>query len=109
MSSRKKLLVTIIALCCVIFILLLIVLRSPAEFSQEKFVDLYVELSISSEMFSGDSVKLEEERERIFKEAGVAPEEIDKFISRLNQNPDEWAEVWKKIMERLEQRKQELK
>jgi hypothetical protein len=94
---------------CILAFLLIRGSTSSSELSKEKFVQVYVHLSMAREMFSADSAKLEEEKGRIFKEAGVTPQDVDDFANRLNQNPGEWAEVWKKIVERLEQKREELK
>ena len=84
-------------------------LKQSSGISKDKFAEVYVELSIAKETFFADSAKLEEEKGRIFKEANVTPQEMDDFANKLNQNPGEWAQVWKKIVERLEQKREELK
>jgi hypothetical protein len=94
---------------CILGFLLIRGSTSSSELSHEKFVEIYVELSIAKELFLADSTKLEEEKERIFKEANVTPRQMDDFANKLNQNPGEWAQVWKKIVERLEQKREELK
>jgi hypothetical protein len=94
---------------CILGFLLIRSSTSSTELSHEKFVEVYVELSIAKEIFAVDSAKLGEEKGRIFKEAGVTPQEMDDFAKKLNQKPGEWAEVWKKIVERLEQKREELK
>lgn len=107
--TRAKWLIIGAVVACVVMFFLFRGMRSSSGLSAEQFVEVYVELSIASETFSADSIKLEEERIRIFKEAGVTPEEIDGFVGRLNRDPGQWADVWRKIVERLEQRRQELK
>lgn len=71
-------------------------------------MEVYVQLSLARDMFAADSAKLEEEKDRVFKEAGVNQEKIDKFVSELSQDPRKWVGVWKKIVEKLEQRRQEI-
>lgn len=109
MTARTKLFILAGALFCVVLLLLIRGWLSPPELSEDKFVDVYVELSVASEMFSADSVKLHEERTRIFKEAGVTQDEMDDFVNRLSQNPTQWAGVWEKVVEKLEERRQKLK
>ncbi len=94
---------------CILVFLWFGVLRSPSELSENKFMEIYVELSIAKETFASDTVRLKEEKERIFEQAGVTQDEVNEFVKRCNQKPDRWAGVWKKIVEKLEERRQDLK
>jgi hypothetical protein len=78
-------------------------LKTSAKLSEEKFVELYVQLSIASEMYDTDPAKLEEGRKKIFEKYGVAQEKLDQFIKEYNQNPEKWANVWERIVRRLEE------
>lgn len=66
-------------------------------------MEVYVQLSIVSEMYDTDPAKLEEERKKIFEKYGVAQEKLDQFVREYNQNPEKWANVWEKIVRRLEE------
>ena len=66
-------------------------------------MEVYVQLSIASEMYDTNPDKLEQERKRILKKHGVTQEEIDHFIKEYNQNPEKWARVWERIVRRLEE------
>jgi hypothetical protein len=88
-------------LVCIIAFLLFRALRSSSKFSEDKFVEVYVQLSIANETFALDTLKLKEEKKRIFEQAGVTQKEIDHFVNRYNQKPEEWGRVWKKIGDRL--------
>ncbi len=68
-------------------------------------MEVYVQLSIASEMYDTNPDKLEQERKRILKKHGVTQEEIDHFIKEYNQNPEKWAKVWERIVRRLEEEK----
>jgi hypothetical protein len=83
--------------------------RSSNPLPEGKFVDVYVKLAIANEMLASDSLKLKEEKEKIFEQAQVTPEEMDRFVSRYNLKPEEWVDIWKRILEKLEQERQELK
>ena len=109
MTSRAKLLSIASVILCIIILLLLCGPRSSSELEEEKFVEVYVRLSMARETFAGNSLMLEQEKERILKETGVSPKEIDEFVDRLSAEPEKWAQVWKKIVERLEQKRQKLK
>jgi hypothetical protein len=109
MTTRTKLFILAGAVLCVLAFFLIRGSLSSPEVSEDEFVQVYVELSIASEMFSADSVKLVEERTRIFRETGVTQDELDDFVSRLSQKPAQWAGVWEKVVEQLEERRQELK
>jgi hypothetical protein len=89
-------------LVCIIAFLLFRAFRpSSKEFSEDKFVEVYVQLSIANDSFPSDSLKLKEEKKKILEQAEVTQEQIDDFVQRYNQKPEKWARVWKKIMERL--------
>ena len=109
MVPRTKLLIIGGLVLCIIILLLLCVPRSSSGLSEDKFVEIYVQLSIASEIFSSDTLQLEAEKKRIFEQAGVTQDEIDGFINRLNQKPQEWSRVWKKIVEKLEERRENLR
>jgi len=106
---RVSLLVIAAVVVCVVGVFLFRGLRSSPRLSSDKFAEVYVQFSIASDTLSSDSVKLEDERSRIFKQAGVTQSEMDEFIQRLDKKPTQWADVWKKIVEKLEQRRQRLK
>lgn len=109
MASRTKLFILGgLVFFCILAFLWFGGLRSPSELSDDKFAEVYVQLSIASEIFATDTVKLEEEKKRIFEEAGVTQDEMNVFVKRCNQEPDKWARVWKKIVERLEERRQDI-
>jgi len=78
-------------------------LKTSSKLSEDKFVEIYVQLSIASEMYDTSSTKLEEERKQILKQYNVTQEEIDHFIKEYNKNPEKWAKVWEKIVRRLEE------
>lgn len=109
MKKDKKLLMIGGLILCILVFLWLVVLRSSPELSEEKFADVYVQLSIAKEIFAADTIQLEAEKKRIFEEAGVTQDEIDAFVKRCNQEPDRWARVWKKIVGKLEEKRQDLK
>jgi hypothetical protein len=109
MVSRTKLLIIGgLVICFVIFLLIRGQMSSP-DFAQDKFVEVYVQFSLAAEKFKSDSLGLAEERQRILKQAGVTRDELDDFVDRLNEKPDEWGRVWEKIVQRLEEKRQELK
>jgi len=107
--SRIKPLIIGGAFFSILLYLLLRVFLSSPRLSEDKLAELYIQLSVAEEMFAGDTLKLEEEKKRIFEQAGVTQGEMDDFIKRLNQTPEKWVEVWKKITEKLEGGRENLK
>jgi len=107
--QRITLLAIAVAVVCVVAVFLLGGLGSSPKLSADKFAEVYLQLSIASDTLSSDSVKFEQERGRILKEAGITQSEMDEFVRRLDKRPLEWADVWKKIVEKLEQRRQQVK
>jgi hypothetical protein len=108
MMSISKLILLIAVVACVIILVLIFIPRSAQELPQDKFIEVYVELSLAKQMFASDSLKLAEEQTRVFEEAGITQQELDEFVNKLSKEPERWAEVWKKVVERLEQRRQAL-
>ncbi|MCK4385105.1 MAG: DUF4296 domain-containing protein [candidate division Zixibacteria bacterium] len=68
-------------------------------------MEVYVQLSVASEMYDTDPAKLEQERNKILRSYSVNQEEIDHFIKEYNRNPEKWAKVWERIVRRLEEEK----
>ena len=69
-------------------------------------MEVYVQLSIASEMYDTEPAKLEEERKKIFEKYDVTKEKINHFIKEYNQTPEKWANVWEKIVRKLEEEKE---
>ena len=107
LTLLKNKLITIISVAFLLTILFVIFdsLRTSSELSVEEFVEVYVQLSVASEMYDADPAKLEQEREKILEKYGITQEEIDHFVREYNQNPEKWAKVWEKIVRRLEEEK----
>lgn len=99
----------IILACGLILTMIWIHPSSNNVITEKKFVDVYVKISLARELFASDSLKLKEEKKKIFQQAKVTPEQMDRFVSRYNLKPEQWADVWKRILEKLEQEKQKLK
>ena len=108
MSKAKLLIIAGLILCVIIFLLIRGQISSP-DGARDKFVEVYVEFSLAAEKFKSDSLGLERERQRILQKAGVTSEEMDAFVDRLNEEPQEWAEVWEKIVQKLQEKRQELR
>ncbi len=98
---RVKLFVFGVFLLCIIAIMLFRALQPSSKLTEDKFVEVYVQLSLAKEQFTSDTLELRKEKERIFERNGITPEEIDRFIRRYNQKPEDWGRVWKKIVDRL--------
>ena len=64
-------------------------------------MEVYVQLSMANETFPSDTLRLKEEKKRIFEHAGVTPEQIDNFVAGCRQKPQKWVRVWEKIVKRL--------
>jgi hypothetical protein len=108
MSEAKLLIIAGLILCVIVFLLIRGKISSP-DGAQDKFVQVYVEFLLAAEKFKSDSLGLEDERQRILRQAGVTREEMDAFVDRLNEKPQDWAEVWEKIVQKLQEKRQELK
>ena len=109
MVSRTKLFIVAGLVLCVIAFLLLRGQMSSPDFAEDKFVEVYVQFSLAAEKFKSDSLALAEERQRILKQAGVTRDEMNDFVDQLNQRPHDWGKVWEKVVQQLEEKRQELK
>ena len=97
---------TIIISAVFLLIILFIVfnrLKTSSKLSEDKFVEVYVQLSIASEMYDTSLTELGEERKKILEKFGVTQQEIEYFIKEYNKNPEKWAKVWEKIVRRFEE------
>ena len=109
MVSKTKLLIIGGLILCFVVFLFIRGPMSPLELTEDKFVEVYVQFSIATEKFRSDSLKLAEEQEKILRQAGVTRDEVNDFVDRLNQKPHEWGKVWEKVVQQLEEKRQELK
>lgn len=109
MIKNKLIIALLIVLVAIIVFVIVDDLNTSSEFSGEKFVEVYVQLSIVSDMYATDPPKLEEERKNILEKYRVTQKEIDHFVKEYNRNPEKWAEVWEKIVRRLEEEKEKEK
>lgn len=107
--SKAKLLIIAGVILCVIIVLLIRGQISSPDGAQDKFVEVYVEFSLAAEKFKSDSLALKEEQRRILEQAEVTRDEMDAFVGRLNERPQEWAEVWERIVQKLQEKRQELR
>ena len=71
------------------------------KLTREKFVDLYVQLSIAAEKYLADSVKLVQAQDSIFKAFGVTRKEFDRFRAKIDKEPEKWSDIWKEIVQKL--------
>jgi hypothetical protein len=103
--KNKLIIVISAALLLIILFVIFVGLKTSSKLSEDKFVEVYVQTSIVSEIYDTDPAKLEQERKKILEKYNVTQEEIDLFIKKYNKNPEKWARVWEKIVRRLEEEK----
>ena len=77
--------------------------------TREKFIDLYVQLSIAAEQNLNDSLKLVQVQDSIFKAFGTTREEFDKFRKKIDEEPEKWEGIWKEIVQKLSELDQKQK
>ncbi|MFQ6031817.1 MAG: DUF4296 domain-containing protein [Candidatus Zixiibacteriota bacterium] len=104
---KNKLIIIIFSL---FFLIILFIIfnsqKTSSRLSEEKFVEVYVQLSFASKMYETNPAKLGQERKKVLEQHAVTQEEIDRFIKEYNINPEKWAKVWERIVRRLEQEKE---
>jgi len=77
--------------------------KIPEEISTEKFVEIYVDLSIVAEKFLNDSTKLAQSQDSIFLAHKTSREQFDNFRKKMDAEPENWTQVWEKIVKKLEE------
>jgi len=90
----------------VIFILLLLALvifffLQDRGMSEDRFIEIYIQLSLVNEEFKDNPEKLEAERKKIFSEYKFSQKELDKFLQSYRKNPERWVRLWEKINQHL--------
>ena len=70
----------------------------------DQFIELYVELSIIAERNLADSVTLKEKQEQVFAERGITRDEFYEFEGKISSEPEKWADIWNKIVDKVEHR-----
>lgn len=99
MSSKYKIILILLTLVIVALVLFLLLHhKSPDE---DKFVEVYVQLSVSQVKFQDDPAKLEAERKRIFSKYKFSQKDLNRLIKFYQKHPEKWVELWEKITERL--------
>jgi hypothetical protein len=105
---KRKILIPI-----VLFILLILaawkgkVLDLCPGISEDEFVKVYAELSLTSEQYRADPIQLNTEREKILEKYKVTEKELKAFIEKTQKDGERWASIWEKIVERLKELQKE--
>ena len=80
--------------------------RDPG-LSDDEFVDLYIQLAIMWESCQTHPDQWSEERGRIMAQEDISLEEFRAFVERHREDPERWARIWEKIVQKLETMNQE--
>lgn len=88
----------------VILVLFLIYHNLSKPLSEEKFVKIYVELTLLQTEPPSDQKLFLKKKKEILNKYKVEQKDIDYFIEEYKKDPEKWISVWKKINKRLEQR-----
>jgi hypothetical protein len=99
MFSRYKVILILFAL--IITVLILFLIFRPKGPDEEKFVEVYVQLSIAQAKFQDDPVKLEAERKSVFSKYKFSQKDLNRLIKFYQKHPEKWVQLWEKITQRL--------
>ncbi|RKZ33420.1 hypothetical protein DRQ33_04295 [bacterium] len=98
----------IIIMVCVIGLVNIIFGQEKSKNTQkvtpDLFVELYVELSIAAEQFLEDSAKLVQVQDSIFDSFNVTRQSFDEFRQEMDKEPEKWNDIWKQIVDKLEEK-----
>ena len=98
----KKIVILVALVVAVIVLFFFFYKRPSAPLSEDKFVDVYIQLSTANAKYQDDPLKLQQEKKRILKSFKVTPRQIEDFIREYQKDPEKWAGVWEKIDNKLE-------
>lgn len=85
----------------IIIALVLFLIFRPKSPDADKFVEVYVQLTIAQTEYQNDPQELAAERKRIFAKYKYSQKELDRLIKYYEKHPDEWVQLWEGINERL--------
>ena len=106
MSKRNILIISEVVV--IIIVLGIVLLRNPGPpIPEEKFVDLYIKLSLIHEKYKYNPTELEKEKKRILEEYKITMEDVDEFIKEYKKKPEKWVKLWEKINRELDRLKRE--
>ncbi len=91
----------------VVIIGIILITSSSQPIPEEKFVQLYIKLSLTHEKHKYNPPKLEREKQRILAEYEITMEDVDEFIREYKKKPEKWVGLWEKINQELEKLKEE--
>jgi len=99
MSSRYK--VVFIILVLIIIALVLFLIFRPKSPDADKFVEVYVQLSIAQMKYQDNPQELASQRKKVFSKYKYSQKELDRLIKYYQKHPDKWVQLWEGINERL--------
>jgi len=65
--------------------------------SEREFVKLYAEVVKLQARLADQPMKAQSETKKMLDSAGVTEEQMNRFIERVSEKPEKWAEIWEKI------------
>lgn len=74
------------------------------DLSQERFVDVMVELRQAAEQARGDTASFALRRDQVLSEAGVTHDQLQAYVEARGHDLRHMAEVWEAINARLSER-----
>jgi hypothetical protein len=99
MFSRYKIIIVLFVL--ILLTLIMFFSLRHSGMSEDKFVEVYIQLSMAQVRFQNNPEKLEAERKKIFSEYKFSQKEMDRFLKSYKKNPEKWVTLWEKINQRL--------
>jgi hypothetical protein len=100
-TLKRNLLIGVLAVV-ILFSFIFFYLKASSPLSEDKFIDIYIQLSIAHEKYQNDSSKLQQEKKQILKHFKATQKDIENFIKTYQRNPEKWAGVWEKVNSKLE-------
>jgi cell shape-determining protein MreC len=99
MFSRYKIIIVLFVL--ILLTLIMFFSLRHSGMSEDKFVEVYIQLSMAQVRFQNNPEKLEAERKKFFSEYKFSQKEMDRFLKSYKKNPEKWVTLWEKINQRL--------
>ncbi len=99
MFSKYKL-IFILSIIIILAVIMFFALHHSGM-SEDKFIEIYIQLSIAQEKFRDNPEKLVAERKKIFSEYKFSRKEMDRFLKSYKKNPEKWVTLWERINQHL--------
>jgi hypothetical protein len=81
--------------------------KTATPISREKFIEIYARMLIIGEETKSNSQGGKEKIQNLLKQHEVTEETLKTTVAAFNKHPEEWKEIYKEVIQRLERMRDE--